>query len=109
MVCQWINYLCVEFFHNKNEGPPLAALKNDYYQSIIMIPVLYSENTAQLKKEVDRLNPYFYQYLKSKFGGTAKNKKQLSRQLSHLERRQSSMKNRFSNSEAEKALEKWKL
>ena len=105
VVCQWINYLCVEFFHNKNEGPPLAALKNDYYQSIIMIPVLYGENTAQLKKEVDRLNPYFYQYLKSKFGGTA-NKKQLSRQLSHLERRQSSMKNRFSNSEAEKALEK---
>ena len=105
VVCQWLNYLCVEFFHNKSEGPPLAALKNDYYQSIISIPALYNENAARLKKEVDRLNPYFYQYLKSKFSGTA-NKKQLCRQLSHLERRQSSMKNRFSTSEAEKALEK---
>lgn len=66
----WLDALCVDFFHNEGEGPPLSDLKNRYYQSILLIPIYYDQGLAALKKEADRLSPEYAKYLQNKTLGT---------------------------------------
>ncbi|AJU09326.1 hypothetical protein H824_YJM1450O00439 [Saccharomyces cerevisiae YJM1450] len=63
-VFKWLDALCVDFFHNKGEGPPLAELKNEYYQNILLIPAFYDKSVSELKDEVQRLIPLYEEYLK---------------------------------------------
>ncbi|CAI4052217.1 uncharacterized protein SKDI_15G4330 [Saccharomyces kudriavzevii IFO 1802] len=88
-IFKWLDALCVDFFHNKGEGPPLAELKNEYYQNILLIPAFYDESILELKEEVKRLAPAYEEYLKwfylkktpitfaNKSGGTISRKKSL--------------------------------
>ncbi|CAR29723.1 ZYRO0G15554p [Zygosaccharomyces rouxii] len=62
----WLNALCIDFFHNGGEGPPLGDLKNKYYQTILLIPVYYDESISALKKEAERLAPEYTKYLQQK-------------------------------------------
>ncbi|GCE99748.1 hypothetical protein ZYGM_003365 [Zygosaccharomyces mellis] len=62
----WLNALCVDFFHNGGEGPPLDDLKNKYYQTILLIPVYYDQGISALKKEAERLAPEYTKYLQQK-------------------------------------------
>lgn len=66
----WLNALCIDFFHNGGEGPPLDDLKNKYYQTILLIPVYYDENISELKNEAERLAPEYTRYLQLKTLGT---------------------------------------
>ncbi|CDH15807.1 uncharacterized protein ZBAI_07594 [Zygosaccharomyces bailii ISA1307] len=70
----WLNALCVDFFHNEGEGPPLSDLKNRYYQSILLIPVYYDQSIPALKKEADRLFPEYTKYLHNKTLGVSSNR-----------------------------------
>ncbi|CAI4036581.1 hypothetical protein SMKI_15G4290 [Saccharomyces mikatae IFO 1815] len=63
-IFKWLDALCVDFFHNKGEGPPLAELKNEYYQNILLIPAFYDKNVSELKDEITRLIPVYEEYLK---------------------------------------------
>ena len=63
-VFKWLDALCVDFFHNKGEGPPLAELKNEYYQNILLIPAFYDKSVSELKDEVQRLIPLYEEYLR---------------------------------------------
>ncbi|EJS41610.1 YOR296W [Saccharomyces arboricola H-6] len=89
-IFKWLGALCIDFFHNKGEGPPLAELKNEHYQNILLIPAFYDKSISELKEEVKRLIPVYEEYLKwfylkktpitfgSKSGGTISRKESLS-------------------------------
>ncbi|CUS23544.1 LAQU0S10e02850g1_1 [Lachancea quebecensis] len=64
-VFEWLRALCIDFFHNNGEGPPLTDLKNMHYQALLLIPVFYDKNVSELKSEADALNR---DYRKSMFG-----------------------------------------
>ncbi|CAI4064712.1 hypothetical protein N7582_002772 [Saccharomyces uvarum] len=63
-IFKWLGALCIDFFHNKGEGPPLAELKNEYYQNILLVPAFYDKSVSELKEEVNRLVPVYEEYLK---------------------------------------------
>lgn len=65
-VIGWLNFLCLDFFHNQGNGPPVHELKTEKYQSILLIPVYYDGDTEFLKHEVERLSPAFLQTLRDK-------------------------------------------
>lgn len=59
----WVNALCIDFFHNHGEGPPLSDLKNKHYQTILLIPAFFDKSISELKREVDTLSPDYAKYL----------------------------------------------
>ncbi|AET38188.1 uncharacterized protein Ecym_2462 [Eremothecium cymbalariae DBVPG len=63
IVFEWLRALCVDFFHNSGEGPPLQALKNQHYQNLLLVPVFYDKSVEELESEVERLMPLYEQYL----------------------------------------------
>lgn len=65
-VIGWLNFLCLDFFHNQGNGPPVQELKTEKYQSILLIPVYYDAESEFLKHEVERLSPAFLQTLRDK-------------------------------------------
>lgn len=65
-VISWLNFLCFDFFHNEGNGPPLHDLKNDQYQSLLLIPVYYDHEVSFLKQEAERLSPAFLQTMRDK-------------------------------------------
>lgn len=65
-VIGWLNFLCFDFFHNQGNGPPVHDLKNDKYQSLLLIPVYYDRDVQFLKHEVEMLSPAFLQTLRDK-------------------------------------------
>lgn len=67
----WLNALCIDFFHNDGEGPPLSDLKNNFYQNILLIPIYYDQSVSSLKKEAERLAPEYTKYLQHKTLGTS--------------------------------------
>lgn len=40
----WLNALCYDFFHNDGAGPPLEQLKNETYQTLLLVPVYYDRD-----------------------------------------------------------------
>lgn len=65
-VIAWLDFLCIDFFHNDGNGPPVSELKTEQYQSILLIPVYYDQDNTQLIHEVERLSPAFLQMLRDK-------------------------------------------
>lgn len=65
-VIGWLNFLCFDFFHNNGNGPSILDLKNDGYQSLLLVPVYYDTDVAVLVQEVERLSPAFIQTLRDK-------------------------------------------
>lgn len=65
-VIAWLNFLCFDFFHNEGNGPPIHDLKNEQYQSLLLIPVYYDSENLFLKQEVERLSPAYLQTLRDK-------------------------------------------
>lgn len=48
IVFQWLNALCIDFFHNNGQGPSLEELKNKHYHRLLLIPHYYDFTTEQL-------------------------------------------------------------
>lgn len=88
----WLNALCVDFFHNNGEGPPLSDLKNKHYQTILLIPAFFDKTTIELKKEVELLSPEYTKYLKHITVANT-NSRKLSVRLTTLRRRGTIMAN----------------
>lgn len=53
----WLNSLCYDFFYNDGAGPPLDDLRNEHYQSLLLIPEYYEKSVRALLKDFDELNP----------------------------------------------------
>lgn len=65
-VIAWLNFLCLDFFHNEGNGPAIIDLKTEQYQSILLIPVYYDKDARFLMQEVDTLSPAYLQMLRDK-------------------------------------------
>ncbi|KAK6456182.1 uncharacterized protein RJT20DRAFT_128003 [Scheffersomyces xylosifermentans] len=65
-VFAWLNWLCIEHFHNNGNGPPIADLKNEHYQALLVLPVYYDSDVDYLFSEVDRLSPAFVTALRNR-------------------------------------------
>ncbi|OBA19662.1 hypothetical protein METBIDRAFT_79658 [Metschnikowia bicuspidata var. bicuspidata NRRL YB-4993] len=65
-VIGWLNFLCFDFFYNEGNGPPIHDLKNEQYQSLLLIPVYYDKDIPFLIHEIERLSPAFLQTLREK-------------------------------------------
>ena len=52
IVLMWMDILSKDFFHNNGEGPPLAELKNDAYQNLMLIASMFDQPTPDLKATV---------------------------------------------------------
>lgn len=65
-VIGWVNFLCIDFFYNEGNGPPLNELKTDLYQSLLLIPVYYDSEVTFLKDESERLSDAYLQTLRDK-------------------------------------------
>lgn len=88
----WLNALCVDFFHNEGEGPPLSDLKNSQYQRILLIPAFYDKSSIELKRDVERLSPEYTKYLKHMSFGS-QNRRTLSKRSITLARKGTVMAN----------------
>ncbi|EDO16415.1 hypothetical protein Kpol_1030p25 [Vanderwaltozyma polyspora DSM 70294] len=73
LIFMWIETLCVDFFHNGGEGPPLVELKNGYYQKIMLIPAFYDKSILELKREIERMTPMYMDYLNKQYSVISKN------------------------------------
>ena len=88
----WLNALCVDFFYNGGEGPPLEDLKNEAYQRLLLIAAYYDKNVGELKAEVGRLSPGYKKYLdQNVFGDQSRN--HLSKRLTTVARHKTIMAN----------------
>lgn len=65
-VIAWLNFLCIDFFHNEGAGPPIEELKSQQYQSLLLIPVYHDNDVEFLHSEVERLAPAYLQLLRDK-------------------------------------------
>lgn len=65
-VFAWLTFLCFDFFHNNGNGPPIADLKNEHYQSLLLVPVYYDRDIEFLFLEVDRLSPAYVKVLRER-------------------------------------------
>lgn len=65
-VIAWLNFLCFDFFHNSGNGPPVHELKNEQYQSLLLIPVYYDRDVPFLLQEVESLSPAYLLMLRDK-------------------------------------------
>lgn len=88
----WLNALCVDFFHNNGEGPPLSALKNNHYQTLLLIPAYYDKSAVELKEEAERLSPNYLKFLRQMTFGTDTHRR-LSKRLVTLARKGTVMAN----------------
>lgn len=88
----WLDALCIDFFHNSGEGPPLSELKSSHYQTLLLIPAYYDKSAAELKKEAERLCPSYHKYLRQMTFGTDSNRR-LSKRLVTLARKGTVMAN----------------
>ncbi|KAI3403203.2 hypothetical protein KGF56_004000 [Candida oxycetoniae] len=61
-VLRWLDLL-TEFFHNEGNGPSIEELKNNRYQSILLIPAFYDQPVEHLMEEIERLAPAYVQML----------------------------------------------
>lgn len=66
IVLSWLHFLCFDFFHNNGNGPAIADLKNELYQSLLLIPIYYDRDIEFLCQEVERLSPAFTTMLREK-------------------------------------------
>ena len=41
---RWLDFLCIDFFHNEGNGPPVEDLKTEQHQSLLLIPVYYDRD-----------------------------------------------------------------
>ncbi|SCW01178.1 LAFE_0D06810g1_1 [Lachancea fermentati] len=94
-VFEWLRALCIDFFHNGGEGPPLNDLKNQHYQNLLLIPIFYDKGKKELKEEVERLNPEYEQYLNSmnEHSDHAKTRTPKSRKVNTIARRKTILAN----------------
>lgn len=90
VVFKWLDALCVDFFYNNGEGPPLESLKNTEYQNLLLIPTFYDKSWMELKKEVKILSPLYYKHISDL---TESSKIEVSRQLTTVQRRKTIMAN----------------
>lgn len=65
-VFSWLHFLCFDFFHNDGNGPPVKDLKNEQYQTLLLVPVYYDRDVNFLTQEVDRLSPAFITALRDR-------------------------------------------
>jgi hypothetical protein len=65
-VFSWLNFLCLDFFHNGGHGPAVKDLKNEHYQSMLLIPIYYDSETSYLIEEVERLSPAYLKALQER-------------------------------------------
>lgn len=65
-VFSWLNYLCLDFFHNGGAGPAVEDLKNEYYQGLLLIPIYYDSEVDYLLEEVERLSPAYLRTLRDR-------------------------------------------
>ncbi|KAL7666887.1 C2 domain-containing protein [[Candida] zeylanoides] len=65
-VFSWLNFLCLDFFHNNGNGPPVSELKNAQYQALLLLPVYYDRDVDFLIKEVERLSPAYVTSLRDR-------------------------------------------
>lgn len=65
-VFSWLNFLCLDFFHNGGNGPSVKDLKNLQYQTLLLLPVYYDGDVEFLTQEVERLSPAFIQSLRDR-------------------------------------------
>ncbi|CAB4252928.1 similar to Saccharomyces cerevisiae YOR296W Putative protein of unknown function [Maudiozyma barnettii] len=94
IVFNWLDALCIDFFYNNGEGPPLQDLKNKDYQKLLLIPAFYDKSSAELKKEIQRLTPSYYKFIEKKYRDNNPNIV-ISRKLTSVERRKTIMKTSF--------------
>ncbi|KAH3903192.1 uncharacterized protein SCODWIG_01209 [Saccharomycodes ludwigii] len=66
VVFQWLRTLCIDFFHNKGEGPPMEDLNTQFYRNMMLIPVFYDKSIEELHGEIDRLIPKYIEYLETR-------------------------------------------
>lgn len=62
----WLNALCYDFFHNDGAGPSLEKLKNESYQTLLLVPVYYDRDVYFLESEVERLTPIVLRSIREK-------------------------------------------
>ena len=67
ILLSWLHFLCIDFFHNRGNGPSVDSLKNEQYQSLLLMPVYYDRDADFLKHEVDLLAPSYISFLKNKY------------------------------------------
>ncbi|CCK71362.1 uncharacterized protein KNAG_0G03050 [Huiozyma naganishii CBS 8797] len=89
-IFKWLDALCVDFFYNQGEGPPLKALQNTEYQTLLLIPSFYKKSALELKSEVKRLNPLYFQNIAELTSGS---NVAVSRRFTTVERRKTIMGN----------------
>lgn len=65
-VFSWLNFLCLDFFHNNGNGPQVSELKNAQYQALLLLPVYYDRDVEFLIKEVERLSPAYVTSLRDR-------------------------------------------
>lgn len=66
VVFEWLKILCVQFFYNKGEGPPLEQLQDARYRNLLFVTPYYDTNVPQLIEESQRLISVVNQYIKQK-------------------------------------------
>ncbi|CCH60597.1 hypothetical protein TBLA_0D00890 [Henningerozyma blattae CBS 6284] len=59
----WLRALCVDFFYNAGEGPPLEKLKNEIYQGLLLVPIFYDKDIISLKEDAQRMVPEYTKYM----------------------------------------------
>lgn len=67
ILLSWLHFLCIDFFHNRGNGPSVDSLKNEQYQSLLLMPVYYDRDAEFLKHEVDLLAASYISFLKNKY------------------------------------------
>lgn len=94
IIFKWLDALCVDFFYNNGEGPPLQDLKNKDYQKLMLVPAFYDKSITELKLDVKRLTPSYYAHLDRNYRDNNPNL-MVSRRLTSVERRKTIMNNNF--------------
>lgn len=89
-VFKWLDALCVDFFYNNGEGPPLDSLQSADYQNLLLIPKYYNKAAMELKKEVGQLSPIYYKHITHM---TDVSEVEVSRHLTTIQRRKTIMAN----------------
>lgn len=90
IVFKWLDSLCVDFFHNGGEGPPLEDLNNKVYRNLQEIPKYYDKTSLELKNEVKKLTPLYYKHLDKLYKANGSNV-EVSRHFTTVERRKTIM------------------
>lgn len=88
----WLESLCVDFFHNNGEGPPLNHLQNEKYKKLQLVKNFYGKDESDLIKDVEMMVPEYSKYLQilssNDFGS---NDSKLNKRLATLARKKTIM------------------